>query len=129
MLKNAAITCGDFRKVMTFATTGDVLYCDPPYANGTDDAASFVGYTSGRFSNADQADLAALAWEAAERQATVIISNHDTPAIRDLYQGMELHAVEVRRSVAANVSKRGMASELIAVLPARTLTLHSPNKP
>ena len=36
------------------------------------------------------------------------------------FQGMDLHAIEVRRSVAADSSKPGMSSELIAVLRART---------
>ncbi len=115
-LQEATIMCGDFRPIMALAKAGDVLYCDPPYANGDEDKATFVGYTPGRFSNADQADLAALAWDAAARGATVVISNHDTPRTRALYAEMQVHTVEARRSVAADACHRGKARELIAIL-------------
>lgn len=94
----------------------DVVYCDPPYASGNEGNPSFTGYTSSGFHSADQMDLVKLCWEAASRGATIIVSNHDTPATRELYDGMELHEVEVQRSVAADAGKRGKASELIAVL-------------
>jgi DNA adenine methylase len=115
-LEGAKIMCGDFRDAMKLAIPGDVVYCDPPYASGNEGKPSFTGYTSSGFSNADQMDLVTLSWEAASRGATVIISNHDTPAIRDLYEGMELHEAEVRRSVAANAARRTQTAELIAVL-------------
>lgn len=115
-LQGATITNCDFRDVMGIAGQGDVVYCDPPYASPPGEGSTFTGYTTGNFSHADQADLASLAHEAAARGATVVISNHDTPEMRDLYKGMEIHSVEVRRSVAANADRRGTASELIAVL-------------
>jgi DNA adenine methylase len=115
-LEGAKIMCGDFRDAMKLAVPGDVVYCDPPYASGNEAKPSFTGYTSSGFSNADQVDLVTLSREAASRGATVIVSNHDTPVVRDLYQGMKLHEVEVRRSVAADAGKRGKVSELIAVL-------------
>jgi len=115
-LQDATITNFDFREVMRIAESGDVVYCDPPYASPASNSMSFTGYTAGGFTHADQAELAVLAHEAATRGATVIISNHDTPEMRDLYRGMEIHSVEVRRSVAASADRRGTANELIAVL-------------
>lgn len=53
---------------------------------------------------------------AAAQGATVIISNHDTPAARDLYRDFELHGVEVRRSLSAKAASRRIAKELVAVL-------------
>ncbi|MYM26232.1 Dam family site-specific DNA-(adenine-N6)-methyltransferase [Duganella sp. FT135W] len=115
-LKSATILHGDFRVPMAMAATGDVVYCDPPYADATPGARSFVGYTSTGFTINDQIDLVTLARDACARGATVVLSNHDTNWVRDLYAGMELHSVDVRRSIAANATRRTQAGELIAVL-------------
>ncbi|CAN7552468.1 DNA adenine methylase [Duganella sp. LjRoot269] len=118
-LKSATILHGDFRVPMAMAATGDVVYCDPPYADATLGVSSFVSYTSTGFTTNDQIDLATLARDACARGATVILSNHDTKWVRDLYAGMELHSVDVRRSIAANAARRKPAGELIAVLRPR----------
>jgi DNA adenine methylase len=115
-LKSATILHGDFRVPMAMADAGDVVYCDPPYADTTLGTSSFVGYTSTGFTTNDQVDLATLARDACARGATVILSNHDTCWIRELYEGMELHSVDVRRTIAANAARRTQAGELIAVL-------------
>jgi DNA adenine methylase len=104
---------------MAMAAPGDVVYCDPPYADTTSGTSSFVGYTSTGFTTNDQIDLATLARDACARGATVILSNHDTNWVRDLYVGMELHFVDVRRSIAANAARRTQTGELIAVLRPR----------
>jgi hypothetical protein len=51
----------------------------------------------------------------------VVISNHDTPEVRELYRDWNATAVEVRRSVAADAKDRGKAQEIVASLgpPAR----------
>ena len=118
-LKSARILHGDFRVPMDMAAIGDVVYCDPPYANTTSGTSSFVGYTYTGFTTNDQIDLAALARDASGRGATVILSNHDSKWVRDLYAGMELHSVDVRRSIAANAARRKPACELIAVFRPR----------
>jgi DNA adenine methylase len=115
-LVGAKIMCGDFRQAITLATAGDVLYCDPPYADSASERKSFVGYTSKGFTAHDHIELRSLAIEASLRGATVILSNHDTSWVRNLYAGMEVHAVNVRRSIAANATRRANVGELIAVL-------------
>jgi len=119
-LKSATILHGDFRVPMAMAATGDVVYCDPPYADATPGRRSFVGYTSTGFTINDQTDLAKLARGACARGATVILSNHDTAWVRELYEGMDLHSVDVRRTIAANAARRTKAGELIAVLLPRS---------
>lgn len=119
-LNSATILHGDFRVPMAMAATGDVVYCDPPYADATSGTRSFVAYTSTGFTTNDQVDLATLARDACARGATVILSNHDTRWIRELYEGMELHSVDVRRTIAANAARRTQASELLAVLRPRS---------
>jgi DNA adenine methylase len=119
-LKSATILHGDFRGPMAIAVTGDVVYCDPPYADTTSGTSSFVGYTSTGFTTNDHIDLATLARGACARGATVILSNHDTSWVRELYEGMELHSVDVRRTIAANAARRTKAGELIAILRPRS---------
>ena len=77
---------------------------------------SFTAYTASGFGIREQHDLVAVAKAAARRGATVIISNHYTPAARDLYRDFELHSVVVRRSLSTSTESLGMAKELVAVL-------------
>lgn len=114
-LQGAQIMCGDFAAATQLAREGDVLYCDPPYSDTTGGSTSFVGYVADVFRHADHERLVDQTWQAVGRGATVVISNHDTPATRALCAGMRIEPVEVRRTIAASAHKRGSASELIAI--------------
>ena len=107
---------GDFANALTLAGEGDVVYCDPPYLDISAVEKSFTAYTAGKFGLAEHKRLVAHAWNAAARGAKVVISNHDTKEARELYDGMELHFSEVRRSLGATVASRKPVGELIAVL-------------
>lgn len=113
-LKSAELRCADFAEVMQEAQAGDVIYCDPPYADQAD-KPSFTAYGQAGFSWADQERLAAQARTLAMAGVTVVISNHDTPATRALYTGATLHALSVHRSIAGRATARGMVCELVAV--------------
>jgi len=104
----------DFRVTMAQALPGDIVYCDPPYYPASD-TASFVGYAAGGFTDADQADLAAAAWECAARGATVLITNADVPAAHTLYRGAEIVSIQVHRSVSCKAESRGKVGEILAV--------------
>jgi len=114
-LKAANVLSGGFAATMELATAGDVVYCDPPYSD-PETQTSFTGYTTEGFGVAEHKELVASAREAAARGATVLISNHNTLATRELYEGFELVELTVRRSVAANADKRLAARELVAML-------------
>lgn len=115
LLQSAKIIQADFRSVVDHAGTGDLLYCDPPYAP-LSETASFASYATGGFSAEDQRDLAQKCEEAAVRGAFVMISNHDTPFTREIYAGArEIVAFDVSRSVSAAGGSRGKAKELIAI--------------
>jgi len=107
---------GDFTNALQLAREGDVVYCDPPYLDISTVEKSFTAYTAGAFSIADHKRLVAHAWAAAERGAKVVLSNHDSDQARELYRGMELHIVDVRRSLAASSAHRKSARELVAIL-------------
>lgn len=112
--QKANITKIDFRDVLAQCKTGDIVYCDPPYLP-LSATAQFTNYSTSGFTQKDQADLATLAKDAAERGALVILSNHDTPVARTLYRGTRIKQFEVSRRISCIGSKRKRARELIAV--------------
>lgn len=109
---------GSFRKAMEGARSGDVVYCDPPYVP-LSLTSSFTSYAPGGFDIADQRDLADLARQTSARGIKVVISNHDTPVTRELYEGADIVAFDVRRSVGASRESRGTSPEILAVFNPR----------
>jgi DNA adenine methylase len=122
-LNSATLKVQDFRVSLSDAKDGDVVYCDPPYVP-LSATANFTGYASGGFSLEDQRDLAAGSIEAARRGATVIVSNHDTPLTRRLYQAASrIVPVLVSRTISCDGENRGKAREIIAVFNAASPAL------
>lgn len=112
--KNVDFVCQDFR--MTFALTkpGDVIYCDPPYAPLDIEVKSF-SYHQHTFDIEEQTSLAEYALTASKKGIPVIISNHDTPFTRELYQKAKIISFPVQRYISCNGSKRQPVKELVAV--------------
>ena len=119
-LQHAELHCDDFATIMDQAVAGDVVYCDPPYAD-QQDKRSFTAYGKQGFDWGDQTRLADKARQLAERGVRVVVSNHDTSGTRELYFGAQLHFLEVRRSIAAQANSRGTAHELVAVFGHETV--------
>lgn len=105
-----------FADSMKLGSEGDIVYCDPPYAP-LSTTAYFTDYHSGGFKWEDQQLLAQTAAELAGRGARVVISNHDTKQVRDLYRqaGASLKRFQVRRNISCNANKRGKVGELLAI--------------
>lgn len=105
-----------FRDTMLRARQGDIVYCDPPYVP-LSRTASFTDYHSGGFNWQDQKTLAETAAHLARRGVRVIVSNHDTPAICELYKshGARLKKINVRRSISCNGTRRELVGEIIAI--------------
>lgn len=109
-----------FEETFALVEEGDVVYCDPPYVPLTP-TASFTSYAAEGFDLQEQRRLAELAREAAERGATVILSNHDTELTRELYHGADITSFGVQRFISSKGDQRGKAPELIAVFKPRRL--------
>ena len=109
------INCG-YLDSMRLASHGDVVYCDPPYAP-LSRTAYFTDYHIGGFKWDDQVRLAETAAALASRGVQVVISNHDTRAIRALYRGSgaTVHGFRVPRTISCNPSTRRPVGELLAV--------------
>jgi len=113
-LEYAELAHRDFREVIRDTGSGDIVYCDPPYAP-LSASANFTSYSAGGFQEQDQQDLAMLCEEAARRGAVVLISNHDTPYTKSLYKGAdEIVEILVSRTISCDGQTRNKAMELIA---------------
>jgi DNA adenine methylase len=114
----AEFLLADFRQTIAMAVPGDVIYCDPPYVH----VAASKGYHlyGGLFRISDQRDLAEAARSAAERGVPVLLSNHDTPIVRDLYEGASFTHVSLNRKISCKPSTRKNAEgEVLALYSAR----------
>jgi DNA adenine methylase len=93
------------------AVAGDLVYFDPPYdpvAKG-----SFTNYTKLGFDREQHTWLANLFAELANRGVHVVLSNSDTPFIRELYQGFKITEVKASRSIGGKGASREKVGELI----------------
>lgn len=105
----------DYKTIMDMAGEGDIMYLDPPYVP-LSRTASFTSYSPEGFGMKDQQELSYYAEASVSRGATVIISNHDTSEVRELYKNAtEIHKISVRRNISCRGETREKVGELIAV--------------
>ncbi len=91
---------------------GDLVYLDPPY-DPVSPTASFTSYAKDGFGRDEQATLAAVFAELAARGAHVVLSNSDTPFIRELYKDFRIDSVYARRAINSRADRRGHVREVI----------------
>jgi DNA adenine methylase len=91
---------------------GDLVYFDPPYDPLTP-TASFTAYAKQGFGRDEQARLAELFARLANRGVHVVLSNSDTPFIRQLYKGFCVDRVYARRAINSRADRRGVVGEVI----------------
>ena len=120
--QSAVFICADFQQTFQMADEDCVIYCDPPYAPISQDS-NFTNYSGNEFSIAHQRDLANLAKDTIkQRNIQVVISNHDTPFTREIYQGAKIRRLKVQRSISQASHKRIKVRELIAIFKAEKHT-------
>ena len=78
------------------------------------ETANFTKYTPGGFNKKDHEDLASIAITLRDKGIPVLISNHDTEWVRNLYKSAKIIDFEVTRSISADGSKRSKSKELMA---------------
>lgn len=100
VLQNTKIGHSDFRESLTSAKRGDFVYLDPPYLP-VSDTSKFSGYTERRFRIADLVELAEICRNLSERKVNWVMSNRDTPRVRELFSFASIEQLTARRSVAA----------------------------
>ncbi len=114
--QKATFICKDFGDVFKMAKTNDIIYCDPPYVP-LSETASFTRYSGNGFGLDEQKALAKAAEKTQKRKnITVLISNHDTPFTRKIYQqAVELKAVQVARMISQKGGSRNKVAELLVL--------------
>ncbi|MBS3927827.1 MAG: DNA adenine methylase [Sphingomonadales bacterium] len=108
ILHGVKITNGDFRDVLSSAQKGDFVYLDPPYLPifskpgvEKEPTAKFNKYTAKTFELPDLVELATLCAELNRRGVNWIMSNRDTPIVRELFSGYEIVSFTSHRALAA----------------------------
>lgn len=103
---------GDFQDAVKNVKNGDFVYFDPPYDTweGKD---SFTSYAKNPFGKQEQKRLADVYKELSDRGAFVMLSNHNTEYICELYKDFHIHVVEARRAINSKGSGRGNVEEVI----------------
>lgn len=105
VLKTADIRQHDFSHAKIFK--GDFYYIDPPYHE------TYEGYASGGFGDLEHGKLATFCREIDKRGGFFMVSNSDTPFVRELYKGYNIETVSASRSVSCKAHQRGREDELI----------------
>jgi DNA adenine methylase len=114
-LQGVQITSSDFLDCSEGGSAGDFYYFDPPYIPASA-SADFTNYTCEGFDLLDQERLRDFALLLKGRGVSVLLSNSDTPLVRELYSsalGFGLRRVEARRNVNSDAKKRGAVGELL----------------
>lgn len=102
----------DFEKAVSSAQKGDFVYFDPPY-DTFDDKNNFTTYTKNSFGKDEQKRLASVFIELDKRGVKVMLSNHNTEFIRELYGQFNIKVINARRSINSVSSGRGNVEEVI----------------
>lgn len=109
-LINAELACAGYQQTLLKAQPGDVVYCDPPYAN----PGKFTNYHSSGFTLAMQEELIEILHSLAENDVHVVASCHDSKIIRKMYKGFKIRSITAPRSIYDGKGAGKKAKEIIA---------------
>ena len=113
-LQNASIANNDYQSVLSKAKPTDFIYFDPPY-HPLNKTSSFTSYTSEKFGEDEQKQLAKIYRSLAECGCFVMLSNSDTPLIRELYKDFYIHEIQANRAINSKPEGRGKITELLII--------------
>ena len=108
--RNVTLKSCDFEEAVKDAKKGDFIYFDPPYDSDTE---TFNSYTKDGFGKEEQVRLARVYKELSDKGCYVMLSNHNTKLINELYGDFNIHVIEAKRNINANGKKRGKVEEVI----------------
>jgi DNA adenine methylase len=102
----------DFEEVTKSAKQGDFVYFDPPY-DTFDEQNNFTSYSKDAFGRSEQVRLSIVYKRLSDRGVKVMLSNHNTQLINQLYQGFNVHVIQAKRSINSKAAGRGNVEEVI----------------
>lgn len=112
VLSRAQVEQRHFSTVLETARAGDFVYFDPPYYP-LSATANFTAYSRYGFSEQDQIVLRDVFAELTKRGVYTMLSNSDTPFIRELYADFNVHTVFAARAINSKAGARGKISEVL----------------
>jgi DNA adenine methylase len=112
--KYAKFSCLPFEELLKKTQAGDVIYCDPPYSP-LNSRANFTNYTGQSFNLQAHEQLAKEAKKMVAQKLPMIISNHDTPQTRKLYESASIKGFKVQRFISCLGNERKQVKELLAI--------------
>ena len=111
-LRGVTLERRGFESVLEHAKRGDFVYVDPPYVP-VSRTANFASYSLGAFGLEDQARLAQAFRELDRRGCLLMLSNSDSPAVHELYEGFDVRRILAPRSISSRGAGRKPIAELV----------------
>ncbi|AKB10962.1 Dam family site-specific DNA-(adenine-N6)-methyltransferase [Mycoplasmopsis synoviae] len=102
----------DFTEAVKKARKGDFVYFDPPY-DTIENKKTFTSYSKNNFGKNEQKRLANIYKELDSRGVKVMLSNHNTAFINELYSKFKIHIVNAKRMINSKADERGNVEEVI----------------
>ena len=102
----------DYADAVKTAKIGDFVYFDPPY-DTIENKNSFTSYAKNDFGKDEQRRLATVYSELDKRGVKVMLSNHNTAFINELYKNFHIHVVNAKRMINSKADGRGDVEEVI----------------
>jgi len=112
LLKKAVLIHGDFEEVLKYAQKGDFVYLDPPYYP-LSLTSNFSKYTAEGFSEKDHYRVFEVFKELHKRGCYVMLSNSNTPFIRDLFKDFNITEILAPRYINSKKEGRKPILELV----------------
>lgn len=111
-LQIAEIVRAPYHATLMRARAGDLVYFDPPYYP-VSPTSNFTSYTNAPFGEREQIALRDTFAVLGRAGVSALLSNSDTPFIRELYEGFPMSRVFARRAVNSKAGGRGKIAELL----------------
>lgn len=105
---------GSYLDLMSAPEPGDFVYFDPPYVP-VSDTSNFTGYHAIKFDLHSQETLAQMFKKLVRNGVKCLLSNSDTPMVRELYQEFKIVEIQRKGNISSKGTKRGAVSEVLVV--------------
>lgn len=116
--KSINLTCKSYEESVKYARKNSIIYFDPPYDYENEDG--FVSYSKQGFNQDDLLRLKKVSDRLVDKGCVVLLSNNDTPFVRELFEGDQRYHIEYivrqvnsRRSINCNGKNRKNGKEVI----------------
>ena len=113
-LTGVKLSVETFHGVLKRARKGDFVYFDPPY-QPLSTTSNFTAYSRFSFGEKEQRELADVFARLDDKGVRVLLSNSETPLIRELYQNFTVHTVSAPRFINSNAELRSAISEVLVM--------------